>query len=79
MTHSKPCIEMLHRGRVVRSHVTDRGLPSFWGGGLVWTSASALFEAVRREFWNSRKRFDAELGRVAEKVEQAHRSPSSET
>ena len=39
-------------------------------------SLFTLFQAVRREFWNSRKRFDAELGRIAEKVEQAHRSPS---
>ncbi|CAE7310854.1 unnamed protein product [Symbiodinium sp. CCMP2592] len=42
----------------------------------LWQRDDKGSEAVRREFWNSRKRFDAELGRIAEKVEQAHRSPS---
>ncbi|CAE7371898.1 ESPL1 [Symbiodinium sp. CCMP2456] len=36
----------------------------------LWQRDDKGTEAVRREFWNSRKRFDAELGRVAEKVEQ---------
>ncbi|CAE7843365.1 ESPL1, partial [Symbiodinium sp. KB8] len=36
----------------------------------LWQRNDKGTEAVRREFWNSRKRFDAELGRVAEKVEQ---------
>eukprot|EP00439_Symbiodinium_sp_Y106_P019445 s3274_g2.t1 len=36
----------------------------------LWQRDDKGTEAVRREFWNSRKRFDAELGRIAEKVEQ---------
>ena len=73
VTHSKSCIEILHHVRVLKNHVFFRRHRNFFKGK---PDLSSLFQAVRREFWNSRKRFDAELGRIAEKVEQAHRSPS---